>query len=237
MAERPNNHDFATALAALPRERTALLPALLLAQEAFGAVTREAEETIATHLRPALDIDDRQFAALARQNPDLRLERSAEGDVIVMAPAGGETGHRNAGITAQLWAWAVRDGSGAAFDSSTGFTLPNGAIRSPDAAWVRGARLRALSAEERARFLPLCPDFVIELRSPSDSLRAVEAKLAEYIANGARLGWLLDVANRRAHIYRPGAPVEHLDAPAVLAADPELPGFTLDLAPIWVPRF
>lgn len=193
--------------------------------------------TLVLHLRPALELDDTQFAALARQNPDLRLERTAEGDVLVMAPTGGQTGYRNAGITAQLWTWAVRDGTGAAFDSSTGFTLPNGATRSPDAAWVRAQRLRALTAEQRERFLPLCPDFVIELRSPSDSLLATQAKLDEYLANGARLGWLLDVPNRRVYIYRPGTPVAQRDSPTVLPADPELPGFVLDLTPVWDPRF
>lgn len=198
---------------------------------------RADDRALVLHLRPALELDDRQFTALARQNPDLRLERTAEGDVLVMAPTGGETGYRNAGITAQLWAWAMRDGTGAAFDSSTGFTLPNGATRSPDAAWVRAERLRALTDEQRERFLPLCPDFVLELRSPSDSLATTEAKMEEYRANGARLGWLLDVPGRRVSIYRPGTPIVHLDAPVSLLADPELPGFVLDLAPIWAPQF
>lgn len=187
------------------------------------------------HLRPAFELDDRQFAVLARQNPDLRLERTAEGDVLVMAPTGGETGHRNAGITAQLWTWAIRDGTGAAFDSSTGFTLPNGAIRSPDAAWVRLSRLAGLTAEQKGRFLPLCPDFVIELRSPSDSLAATQEKLEEYLANGARLGWLLDVATRRVYIYRPDTAVTQLDAPSSISGEPELPSFTLDLM-IWDAR-
>lgn len=189
------------------------------------------------HLRPALELDQGQFAALARQNPELRLERTAEGDVLLMAPTGGETGRRNAGVTAQLWMWAMSGGSGVAFDSSTGFILPNGAIRSPDAAWVRGERLRPLSAEQRERFLPLCPDFVIELRSPSDALSATRAKLAEYLANGARLGWLLDLPGRRVEVYRPDIPVTALDAPQALSADPELPGFQLNLAPIWEPPF
>jgi Uma2 family endonuclease len=200
-------------------------------------IARTEGRTLVLHLRPAIELDARQFAALARQNPDLRLERTAEGDVLVMPPTGGETGNRNAGITAQLWTWAVRDGTGAAFDSSTGFVLPNGATRSPDAAWVAVARLRALTAEQRERFLPLCPDFVIELRSPSDSLVATQAKLEEYLANGARLGWLLDVPNRHVYIYRPGKSPDRLDAPATLSADPELPGFVLDLALIWEPHF
>ncbi len=202
-----------------------------------GATVHDGVPALVLHLRPALEIDHGQFADLVRQNPDLRLERTAEGDVLVMAPTGGETGRRNAGVTAQLWTWTMADGTGAAFDSSTGFILPNGAIRSPDAAWVAGVRLQALTTEQRERFLPLCPDFVIELRSPSDSLAATRAKLAEYLANGARLGWLLDVPARRVEVYRPGAPVDTLEKPMTLAADPELPGFRLDLTPIWDPAF
>lgn len=192
---------------------------------------------IVLHLRPALELDQVRFAALARQNPDLRLERTAEGDVLIMAPTGGETGRRNAGVTAQLWVWAQQNKRGAAFDSSTGFILPNGAIRSPDAAWVEGSRLQAMTTEQRERFLPLCPDFVVELRSPSDALSATRAKLAEYLANGARLGWLLDLSARRVEVYRPGSEAVALDAPAMLTADPELPGFQLDLGPIWGPLF
>lgn len=200
-------------------------------------LTRTGNGTLILHLRPALELDDRQFAALARQNPDFRLERTAEGDVLVMAPTGGETGHRNAGITAQLWTWALRDGTGAAFDSSTGFTLPNGSIRSPDAAWVRSSRLADLTAEQKGRFLPFCPDFVIELRSPSDNLAATQAKVDEYLANGARLGWLLDVPTRRVYVYRPDTPVVQLDSATTISAEPELSGFVLDLTLIWDARF
>jgi Uma2 family endonuclease len=200
-------------------------------------IARTEGRSLVLHLRPAIDLDDRQFAALARQNPELRLERTAEGDVLVMPPTGGETGNRNAGVTAQLWIWALQDGTGAAFDSSTGFVLPNGATRSPDAAWVSAARLGALTAEQRERFLPLCPDFVIELRSPSDSLAATQAKLEEYIANGARLGWLLDVPNRHTYVYRPDSQTVRLEAPTALSADLELAGFVLDLTLIWEPRF
>ncbi len=189
------------------------------------------------HLGTALALDDRQFAALTGHNPDLRLERTAEGDVLVLAPTGGETGHRNAGITAQLWTWALRDGTGAVFDSSTGFGLPNGATRSPDAAWVAGGRLRQLTGEQRERFLPLCPDFVIELRSPADNLGAIRAKMAEYRENGARLGWLIDIPTRRVFVYRPARAVVAVAGPLSLAADPEPPGFALDFAPIWSPAF
>jgi len=194
-----------------------------------GTRARADDRTLVLHLRPALELDERQFTALARQNPDLRLERTEEGDVLVMAPTGGDTGYRNAAITAQLWVWAMRDGTGAAFDSSTGFTLPNGATRSPDATWVRAERLRALTAEQRERFLPLCPDFVLGLRSPSDSLAATQAKMEEYLANGALLGWLLDVPSRRVSVYRPGTPGlsarphTNLDATFLVAPPPVLP--------------
>ncbi len=152
------------------------------------------------HTRPALEMDEEQFFEFCQLNPDLRIERNAEGDLEIMSPAGGRTGNRNAGITAQLWTWALGDGTGAAFDSATGFILPNGAVRAPDAAWVRMSRLQELTEEQQEQFLPLCPDFVIELRSPSDRLRAVQAKMREYIANGAVLGWLIDAPNRRVYV-------------------------------------
>ncbi len=184
-------------------------------------------------LRPVLELDDEQFFAFAQLNRDLRLERGPGGELIVMPPTGGETGNQNAEIAMQLRLWAKRDGTGTTFDSSTGFRLPDGAIRSPDAAWVNHARLAALTPEQRQRFVPLCPDFVIELRSPTDSLVAVQNKLAEYIANGARLGWLLDAPAKRVYIYRPETPVQQLDDPDTLAGDPVLPGFVLDLREVW----
>lgn len=200
-------------------------------------LSRIEQQGLVLHLLPAVEMDDEQFFAFCQQNSDLRIERTAEGDLIVMPPAGWETGNRNAGITSQLWAWAQRDGTGAVSDSSTGFILPNGATRSPDAAWVRLSRLRELTPQQKARFLPLCPDFVIELCSPSDSLPVLQAKLEEYLANGTRLGWLLDAPNRRAYVYRPGAEVEQLDYPPTLSGEPELPGFVLDLTLVWEPRF
>lgn len=192
-----------------------------------------ADARLVLRLRPVLELTDDQFFALAQLNRELRMERTAEGDVILMAPAGGEAGARNAGVTAQLWLWARQDNRGRAFDSSTGFILPNGATRSPDAAWVARERLAALTVEQRQKFLPLCPDFAIELRSPSDSLRVVQEKMREYLDNGARLGWLLDPRDRRVYIYGPGAPVERLDGPDRVSGDPVLPGFVLDLREVW----
>ena len=186
---------------------------------------------------PALEMTDEQFFQFCRQNRNLRIERTSDGEIIIMAPTSGGTGARNADLTTDLNIWSRKDGTGVAFDSSTGFTLPNGADRAPDAAWVRRERLAKLSDEEKARFLPFCPDFAVELRSPSDRLGDLQEKMQEYLANGLRLGWLIDPQERRVHVYRPGAPVEQHDAPASLDGAPVLPGFTLDLDPIWNPRF
>lgn len=175
-----------------------------------------------------------EFWAFCQRNPELDVELSVEGDLIFYSPTGGGTGNRNNELTRQLGNWAVEhEDLGLAFDSSTLFTLPNGAIRSPDAAWVRAHRWNALSLDERERPAPLCPDFVVELMSPSDRLAETQAKMDEYVANGARLGWLLDRKNRRVHVYRPGRPVEHFDDPASVSGDPELPGFVLELRRIF----
>ena len=184
-------------------------------------------------LRPVLELDDEQFFAFAQLNRDVRLERGPGGELIVMSPTGGETSNQNAEIVMQLRLWAKRDGTGTTFESSGGFRLPNSAIRSPDAAWVSHSRLAALTPEQWQRFLPLCPDFVIELRSRTDSLVAAQNKLVEYIANGARLGWLLDAPAKRVYIYRPDAPVQEIDDPDTLSGDPVLPGFVLDLREVW----
>lgn len=192
---------------------------------------------VVLHTRPALEMDEEQFFEFCQLNRDWRIERSAEGDLEVMVPTGGETSDRNAEITTQLRLWAKRDGRGITFDSNGGFVLPNGAMRSPDASWVRREQLAPLTAEQKQRFLPLCPDFVIELRSPSDPLAIIEAKMREYVENGARLGWLLDPLERKAHVYRPGEPVRVRDNPDGLYGDPVLSGFVLDLKPIWEPGF
>ena len=188
------------------------------------------------HLKPAIELTEDQFFALCQLNRDLRLERNAEGDIKVMPPTGGETGNRNAEITGQLVIWTKQDGTGAAFDSSTGFKLPNGADRSPDAAWVQKSRLAVLTQEEKEKFLPLCPDFVIELLSPSDELEEVKAKMDEYIENGARLGWLLEPRSRRVYVYRPGESVIMIENTGQISGEPELPGFVLNLREIWEPN-
>lgn len=187
-------------------------------------------------LRPAVELTDDQFFELCQLNRDLRLERNEEGDIIVMPPTGFETSNRNHEINRQLGNWTRKDGTGMAAESSGGFTLPNGADRSPDAAWISRARLAHLTLEERQKFLPLCPDFVIELRSPSDRLEDVQAKMEEYIANGARLGWLIDPQTRCVHVYRPGLMAQVLQGEQKVSGEGELPGFVLDLRDIWEPN-
>jgi len=176
-----------------------------------------------------LQVSDDDFGTLCVANTDLRLERTAQGVLIVMAPAGSESGGRNAKLTTRLGVWAETDGGGESFDSSTGFRLPNGATRSPDASWIRKDRWDALSPVQRRGFAPLCPDFAVELCSPSDDRPGATEKMREYIDNGLRLGWLLDPEDGRVEIHRPGRPVEVLDRPATLSGEDVLPGFTLDL--------
>jgi Uma2 family endonuclease len=191
---------------------------------------------IVLHLGPRIDRwTDEEFAELCRVNRDLRLERTADGDLIIMPPTGGETGRRNLELALRLGEWAKREGSGVAFDSSTGFRLPNGAHRSPDASWIVSERWNALSQEAREGFPPLCPDFVVELRSPTDPLAHLQAKMQEFVDNGARLGWLIDPFERRVHVYRPETEPVELDEPETIAGEPVLPGFALDLALFWGP--
>jgi len=197
------------------------------------AVIHDGSQPLVLHTRPVFEMSDELFYDFCQTNREWRIERSAEGDILIMPPTGGETGNRNAVLNAFLTMWALRDGTGVSFDSSTGFDLSNGATRSPDAAWVKRSRLTILTPEQKKRFLPLCPDFVIELRSPSDHLKTLQDKIQEYIDNGAHLGWLFDTPNRRVYVYRPGKVVECLENPTTLSGDPELPGFVLDLAKIW----
>ena len=186
---------------------------------------------------PVLDMTVERFIEFCRINRDLRVERSKKGDLIMMSPVGGETGSRNLAIGSLLFMWTQHNTEGVAFDSSTGFILPNRAIRSPDAAWVRRTRLELLTPEEKQKFLPLCPDFVIELRSPSDRLVDLQAKMEEYAENGAQLGWLIDPVERQVLVYRPQQPVQQLLNPFEMSGDPELPGFTLRMEEIWEPGF
>ena len=179
-------------------------------------------------------VTQEQFAALAAANRDLRLERSAQGELIVNPPTGWETGRRNWSISGELYLWWRNAGEpGEAFDSSTGFILPNGATRSPDASWVSGERWQALTPEQKKTFANICPDFVVELRSSSDTLKSLQDKMREYIDNGAKLGWLIDPQQRRVEIYRPGKDVDVLENPTELSGEDVLPGFVLNLRRVW----
>jgi Uma2 family endonuclease len=191
------------------------------------------QEPLVVHTRPVIDMDDEQFFQFCQLNRDLQIERTAEGDIIIMAPEAGSSGLGSSELTLVFGNWARRDGTGRVFSSSTGFNLPNGATRSPDVAWVRNVRIESLTEEEWQKFLPLCPDFVLELRSPSDSLGALQKKMEEYRENGAQLGWLLDPVGKRVHVYRPSAAVEVLDNPGSVAGEPILRGFVLDVLQIW----
>ncbi|MBM4255788.1 MAG: Uma2 family endonuclease [Deltaproteobacteria bacterium] len=192
----------------------------------------EPREPIKLNVR-GLMVTDEQFELLCRENPELRLELTTQKELIIMPPTGFRTGRRNSRLGRHIDLWAEAEGTGVVCDSSTLFTLPNGAKRSPDVSWIRKERLATLSEEEQEGVLPLCPDFVLELRSPTDRLADLQEKMQEYIANGARLGWLIDPYEKRVHLYRPGQLVEVLDDPAVLNGDPILPGFVLSVRELW----
>lgn len=197
---------------------------------------RPETETLSLELPKAiaLQVTLEQFAALAVANRDLRLERTAQGELIVNPPAGWETGERNRSLIGQLDRWYEEsDDSGKAFDCSTGFILPNGAIRAPDASWVSQASWQALTPEQKGTFANICPDFAVELRSSSDSLKSLQEKMREYIDNGAKLGWLIDPQHRKVEIYRPGSATEVLENPVELSGEPILPGFVLNLRRVW----
>ena len=174
-----------------------------------------------------------QFYRLCSDNPELRLELTARKEIVIMPPAGPESGAWNFNVNTQLGEWIKKDGRGIGFDSSAGFTLPNGAVRAPDAAWVLREKWDALTKEERMKFAPVVPNFVIEIRSQSEALRQQKSKMEEYLAAGAELGWLIDPFDRKVHIYRQSEQPKVLEDPASVSGDPELPGFVLDLTQVW----
>ncbi|GET41001.1 Uma2 family endonuclease [Microseira wollei] len=183
-------------------------------------------------LHPTLELNDEQFERICQANRDLKLERTAKGNLVIMALTGGETGRRNIKLSARLENWSDESNLGVAFDSSTGFRLPNGAIRSPDAAWVRLDRWQALNSEQRKKIVPLCPDFLVELASPSDEVEDIREKMQEYLANGLLLGWLIEPSTQTVEIYRLNQPVEILNQPATLSGENILPEFVLNLSGI-----
>lgn len=180
-----------------------------------------------------LQVTDEQFLELVKANPDLHMERTAQGELIVMPPTGSEGGSYNAELTTDFVIWNRRTELGKVFDSSTGFKLPNGATRAPDTAWVKQARWAALTPEQRKGFAPICPDFVLELASETDDIEVLQAKMQEYLDNGCSLGWLIDPKTRRVEVYRPDQAVEVLRNPEALSGEGVLPGFELNLGTIF----
>lgn len=191
-------------------------------------------QPIIIHLGPlSQKMNDHEFFEFCQLNKDFRIERTSEGDLIIMPSAGGKTGRINFALNTLFGQWADKDGSGIGFDSSTGFTLPNGAKRSPDLSWVKLFRWESLTEEEKEEFPPLCPDFVVEIRSRSDSLISLQDKMQEYIDNGTQLGWLIDPIEKNVYIYRPPTSVCCLKNPKVISGDPIMPGLTLELGHVW----
>ncbi|MEI2578306.1 Uma2 family endonuclease [Scytonema sp. PRP1] len=183
---------------------------------------------------PDLQMTDEQFFEFCQVNQDLRIERNKFGEISIMPPTGSETGNRSGSIFGELYIWANQDGTGICFDSSTGFKLSTGAERSPDASWMKLERWNALTSEQQQRFAPICPDFVVELRSSSDNLQPLKDKMEEYMKEpGIQLGWLIDRKHRKVYIYRPGMPEECLDNPATVSGEQVLPGFVLNMSKIW----
>ncbi|MGK7932541.1 MAG: Uma2 family endonuclease [Microcystaceae cyanobacterium] len=193
----------------------------------------ETHPNIIVQLSPPLEMTNEQFFNFCHENRDYRFEKTADGKLLIMSPTGSETGNRNFNLIVQLGIWTEKDGKGIGFDSSTGFILPNGANRSPDAAWITLERWEAIDPKQRQKFAPICPDFVIEIRSPSDDLATLQNKLLEYMENGAKLGWLLDRHNRTVYIYRQNQPVQCLDNPSIVQGEALVSGFQLDMSKIW----
>ncbi|MEH2298804.1 Uma2 family endonuclease [Nostoc sp.] len=189
---------------------------------------------LVVQIPPSMQMTDEQFFDFCQVNRDLRIERNQFGEISIMPPTGGKTGNRNFSIAGQLYVWAEKDGTGVCFDSSTGFKLSTGADRSPDVSWMKLERWNSLSAEQQEKFVPLCPDFVVELRSLSDNLKPLKEKMQEYIREpGIQLGLLIDRKHRRVYIYRPGVPEECLENPATVSGELVLPGFVLNMSKVW----
>ncbi len=182
---------------------------------------------------PFFKMTDEQFFEFCQVNRDVRIERTAQGEIIIMPPTGWNTGDKNSEINLQLRLWTKKDGRGKCVDSSSGYKMPNGAVMSPDASWILKERLEKIAPNKRRKFLPLAPDFVIELRSESDLLSKLKAKMEEYIENGVSLGWLINPNEREVYVYRPDQKIEVLENPSEVSGEPFLRGFMLDLKEIW----
>ena len=193
----------------------------------------QSDDYIPPELIGLTSVTPEQFEQLCAEYTELRLELTSTGELIVMPPTGSQTGVRNANLTTQLGVWTTKDGRGVCFDSSSMFALPNDARRSPDASWVKREKWNSLTDKQKEGFAPICPDFVVELRSPSDRLSRVRAKVVEYMENGALLGWLIDPFERRVYVYQPEQELVVLENPETVSGDPLLPGFTLNMTELW----
>ena len=191
------------------------------------------QNALTLHFGSVLRMNRHEFFQFCQANPELRLELTSRGDLIIMPPTGSKTGQRNFTLTTQFGMWMQSDESGVGFDSSAGFTLPNGAVRAPDLAWILKERWDALSADEQEEFAPICPDFVVELLSRTDRLETIQNKMREYIANGAQLGWLIDPKARNVYVYRPNEAVICLSDPKTISGDPLLPKFVCQVGKLW----
>lgn len=199
-----------------------------------AVITETRIEPTVLHFQEVLKkLTEEDFEQFCYDNKDMRIELTKEGDLIVMPPTGGETGIRNFSLNGQFYIWVEADGTGYGFDSSTLFTLPNGAKRSPDLSWIKKERWDALPQKERKKFSAICPDFIVELRSETDSLKTLQDKMKEYIENGVQLGWLIDPIEKRIYIYRPNLETEVLDNPETISGEPLLKGFMLNVKKIW----
>ena len=189
---------------------------------------------LVVQIPPSMQMTDEQFFDFCQVNRELRIERNQFGEISIMPPTASETGNRSFSIAGQLYVWAEKDGTGVCFDSSTGFKLSTGAEQSPDVSWIKLERWNALSPEKQQRFAPICPDFVVELRSLSDNLKPLKEKMEEYMREpGVQLGFLIDRKHRQVYIYRPGVPEECLENPATVNGDSVLPGFVLEMSKVW----
>jgi Uma2 family endonuclease len=188
---------------------------------------------ITVNFNSIIDISDEQFYQLCTQNPETKFERNCDGEIVIMPPTGGETGKRNANLIVQLAIWNRQAKLGEVFDSSTGYKLPNGANRSPDVSWIKQERWDGLTSEQKEKFIPLAPDFVLELMSPTDYLVNTQAKMQEYLDNEVKLGWLINPQAKQVEIYRLGQEAELLDSPQFISGEDILPGFVLNLADIF----
>ena len=192
------------------------------------------DDPIILQMPPNLKMTDEEFFEFCQINGDLQIETNKFGELLIMSPTGSETGNREGNTFGQLWVWSEQDGTGIVFSSSTGFTLSTGAKKSPDASWIKLDRWNSLSQEQKEKFAPICPDFVVELMSPSDNLKTLQAKMTEYMEEpGVKLGWLIDRKQKKVYIYRPGMPTECLENPESLSGEPILPGFVLNMQKVW----